>query len=56
MQNKTLAITKNCIPYFKELRTLTGSVTATLLMQQLDYWFNKQNGNPFYKFKYVINS
>ena len=51
MQNKTLAITKNCIPYFKELRTLAGSVTASILMQQLDYWFSKKEGKPFYKFK-----
>ena len=51
MKNKTLAITRSCIPYFKELRILTGSVTATILMQQLDYWFSKQDGEPFYKFK-----
>lgn len=51
MQNQTLAITKSCIPYFKELRVLAGSVTATILMQQLDYWFSKTNGEAFYKFK-----
>ena len=41
MQNNTLAITRGCIPYFKELRKITGSVTASILMQQLDYWFKK---------------
>lgn len=51
MKNKTLAITRSCIPYFKELRVLTGSVTATILMQQLDYWFEKGSGEAFYKFK-----
>jgi len=51
MQNYTLAITKNCIPYFKELRSLARSVTASILMQQLDYWFSKTHGEPFYKFK-----
>jgi hypothetical protein len=56
MQNKTLAITKNCIPYFKELRTLAGSVTASILMQQLDYWFSKNEGKPFYKFKAPCNN
>jgi hypothetical protein len=51
MQNKTLAITRGCIPYYKELRQVAGSVTASILMQQLDYWFSKKNGEPFYKFK-----
>jgi hypothetical protein len=51
MQNKTLAITRQCIPYYKELRQVAGSVTASILMQQLDYWFSKQDGEPFYKFK-----
>ena len=51
MQNKTLAISRGCIPYIKELRNIAGSVTASILMQQLDYWFDKTNCNPFYKFK-----
>jgi len=51
MENKTLAISRGCIPYIKELRNIAGSVTASILMQQLDYWFDKTNGNQFYKFK-----
>lgn len=37
MQNKTLAITKGCIPYYKELRQVAGSVTASILMQQKNF-------------------
>jgi len=38
------------IPYRKELNKITGSVTATILLQQILYWY-KHNGNkPFYKF------
>ena len=49
MKNKLLYITRNVVPYIKELRTIAGSVTATILWQQLDYWFaNKPDG--FYKF------
>lgn len=51
MKNRTLAISRGCIPYIKELRNIAGSVTASILMQQLDYWFDKTNGDPFYKFK-----
>ncbi len=40
------------IPYVKELRKLplVKSVTASILMQQLDYWFNIQGKESFYKF------
>ena len=36
--------------YCPELNTITGSVTASLLMCQLEYWFNKKGNKPFYKF------
>lgn len=49
MNNLILSITRNVIPYVKELRPLTGSVTACILMQQLDYWFSKKPLG-FYKF------
>lgn len=38
------------VPYYKELNTYTGSVTATLLMTQLEYWFSKMGGKQFFKF------
>jgi hypothetical protein len=41
MKNKLLTITRGSIPYIKELRPKVKSVTACILMQQLDYWFNK---------------
>lgn len=49
MKNRTLAILASSIPYHKELRPHTGSVTASILMQQLDYWFNKYP-DGFFKF------
>ena len=45
-----LAQDKNIILYRKELNSITGSVTATILLQQLIYWFNQNNNEPFYKF------
>ena len=49
MRNKILTLFRNNVPYIKELRQLSGSVTASILMQQLDYWFEKKP-NGFYKF------
>ena len=49
MKNKILTLFRNNIPYIKELRILAGSITASILMQQLDYWFEKSPGG-FYKF------
>lgn len=49
MANKLLVITRNSIPYVKEIREKCGSVTACILMQQLEYWFDK-NPNGFFKF------
>jgi hypothetical protein len=49
MNNHFQYITINSIPYVKEIRTIAGSVTATILWQQLDYWFSK-NPDGFYKF------
>jgi hypothetical protein len=49
MRNKALALFRDSIPYIKQLRQLTDSVTAAILMQQLDYRFNTQP-EGFYKF------
>lgn len=49
MRNRILSITRNVIPYVKELHPLTGSVIGCLVMQQLDYWFSSQP-EGFYKF------
>lgn len=49
MRNKILQITRNTIPYVKELRPLAGSVFSCIVMQQLDYWFAKYPAG-FYKF------
>lgn len=51
--NKLLLITRNTIPYVREIRPLAGSVTASILLQQLEYWTFKmrERGQPFfYKF------
>jgi uncharacterized phage protein (TIGR02220 family) len=44
-----LSLTARPIPYNKAYRQIAGSVTATILMQQLEYWFEKMHG-PFFKF------
>lgn len=38
------------IPYDKYIATLTGSVTSSLLLQQMIYWWSKQGMKPFFKF------
>ena len=56
MNNRLLAITRNVIPYVKELRELkyVNSVAASILMQQLEYWFDKYP-DGFYKFTEPCN-
>lgn len=51
VRNRILSITRTSIPYIKELRRLrlVKSISACVLMQQLDYWFGKYPGG-FYKF------
>jgi hypothetical protein len=49
VKNKILCVTRNSVPYVKELRPYCGSVTACLLMQQLDFRFNARP-NGFFKF------
>ena len=50
MKNRTLALLgTGGIIYRKEVREYAGSVTGSLLMQQLDYWFT-QHPDGFYKF------
>lgn len=38
------------LKYCPQLNAFTGSITASLLMCQLEYWFNHTNGEAFYKF------
>ncbi len=49
MKNRILYLTRNTIPYVKELHPIAGGVLGCLVMQQLDYWFE---GHPegYYKF------
>ena len=37
--------------YRPKLNEITGSVTATILLQQILYWFKQKGGKPFFKFK-----
>jgi hypothetical protein len=55
MKNKTLALTRSSIPYIPALRNLSGSIAASILMQQLDYWFAKMP-DGFYKFLEPCNN
>ena len=38
------------IPYRKELNAITGGITATILLQQIIYWYLNNKNKPFYKF------
>lgn len=49
MRNRILSLTRNSIPYVRELQPIAGSVAGCILMQQLDYWFERFPGG-FYKF------
>jgi len=46
----TIADDNSLIPYRKELNKITGSVTATILLQQLLHRYKLNNNKPFYKF------
>lgn len=46
-----LAEDKATIAYRPRLNKITGSVTSTILLQQILYWYKKQGAKPFYKFK-----
>lgn len=46
-----IADDKKVLLYRPKLRSLTGSVTAAILLQQIIYWANKSSYQPFYKFK-----
>lgn len=49
-KTSTLGLTVRTTPYVKELRLVVGSLSASILWQQLEYWFTKTGGEPFYKF------
>lgn len=49
MKNRILSLTRNTIPYVKELQPLAYTVAGCILMQQLDYWFERKP-EGFYKF------
>ncbi|WP_070001126.1 hypothetical protein [Cellulosilyticum sp. I15G10I2] len=38
------------LKYCPELNQITGSINATILLLQLEYWFTKMTGDKFYKF------
>lgn len=47
---RILAEDRETIAYRPRLRALTGSVTATILLQQIIYWAQRLEWKPFYKF------
>ncbi|QMI49705.1 hypothetical protein [Burkholderia sp. MBR-1] len=49
MRNRILQITRSSIPYVKEIMPLAKTVAGCILMQQLDYWFERYP-NGFYKY------
>lgn len=50
MANRLLAIIRNTIPYVPAVKKILKDTNATILMQQLEYWFDIQ-GEEFYKFQ-----
>jgi hypothetical protein len=46
-----LAEDSELIPYRKSLRQIAGSVTSTILLQQIIFRSKQKNWEPFYKFK-----
>jgi hypothetical protein len=49
-RNRSAALASRIIPYHPEYRKVAGSVTAAILFEQLEYWFDKYDYNNFYKF------
>lgn len=49
VRNRLLGLTRNIIPYVRELRAVAGSISGAVVMQQLDYWFIRYP-EGFYKF------
>ncbi len=45
-----IADDKRLVVYRPRLNAITGSVTATILLQQVLYWYKKNGNKPFYKF------
>ena len=46
-----IAQDKTLITYRPKLNELTGSITATILLQQIMYWWDISGNKEFYKFK-----
>ena len=42
---------KHSIPYRPQYNLITGQVTATILLQQIGYWWHITGRKPFYKFR-----
>jgi len=50
MKKDTIKNRVNIIPYRPELNKITGSITASILLNQIIYWWNKSGKRKFYKF------
>lgn len=46
-----LADERNVIPYRVPLARAIGSITSTIFLQQVQYWWVRQGFQPFYKFR-----
>lgn len=49
--SRFLADDKALVTYRPKLNAATGGVMATILLQQIMYWYEKAERKPFYKFK-----
>jgi hypothetical protein len=48
--SSVLASGQTALKYYPKLNAVTGSVTATLLLCQINYWWHAMGRKPFYKF------
>lgn len=48
---QSIAETRKAILYRPEFNLVTGSVTASILLNQIIFWAAQGNGEPFYKFQ-----
>lgn len=49
--NAQLSDRKRSIPYRPEYNMITGSIEASILIQQIWYWWERSDRKPFYKFR-----
>ena len=55
MLNAQISDQERSIPYRPHYTRITGSPVASILLQQISFWWQKNGRKPFYKFKMACN-